>query len=653
MAIKILITLDGSEKIEEQLKKLGTTGEQAMQQIGKSMPDLELKLPNLDSRPIEELNGHTNKLSEAFRILRPLLRSSGVQIGEFGAFARVASISIVAFGAVAAGAAAVGLGRLEESTKRTKGELSDLFGSRAKGEQAFKALNEQAKQFGSSIDSLVPGLEAYQRALDATATTAKGFVALKAEDLPGGSPTDLATVTKAYENFIKILRAGRLSQDDAAKSAKAFFDAFKAGGPLTVEALQNLPTGTIQLLADALGRAGTSTKTFFEEVRSGNIKLSDINKALANFDKQAQSAFDAKAVKTMGDEVSRVLASLNEGFRKLAGIGFSQFIINQLTKIRETIDFANARLEAFFGLLDRIKDRFPKVGALVDTLVSPQGVLEERLKQGIGGAFAGTTEQIQQIWEGVGVASADAYRKGFVNAPALKEINKTLNDTLFKSAPTTAGAATTPKPAEAIKQDFDAVIVAMNTSWDVFTEQINTPIPTDSIFAGWQFTLDAAVSAAQSAYDRIKAIFSQPISLNIQGSPGSFESGGAPFARGGMVRGAGSTTSDSILAFLSNREFVINAKAVTHYGADLFAALNAMRLPRDFINRFNMGGMVRAATGNHFASGGLVAAGNPVILNIDRQSFAMSAGHDTIKQLKRFAVSSQLSSTGRKPRWVK
>ena len=56
--------------------------------------------------------------------------------------------------------------------------------------------------------------------------------------------------------------------------------------------------------------------------------------------------------------------------------------------------------------------------------------------------------------------------------------------------------------------------------------------------------------------------------------------------------------------------------------------------------------------GNKFAGGGMVK-GNPVVLNIDRKSFNMSAGDDTITQLKRFAVASQLSSTGRKPRWVK
>ena len=90
-----------------------------------------------------------------------------------------------------------------------------------------------------------------------------------------------------------------------------------------------------------------------------------------------------------------------------------------------------------------------------------------------------------------------------------------------------------------------------------------------------------------------------------------------------MVRGAGSTTSDSILAWLSNKEFVVNAKAVSHYGPEFFAALNAMRLPMGF----NMGGLARIMGGNKFAGGGSVSkSGNNVTFVIDRHKFNVTAG---------------------------
>ena len=49
---------------------------------------------------------------------------------------------------------------------------------------------------------------------------------------------------------------------------------------------------------------------------------------------------------------------------------------------------------------------------------------------------------------------------------------------------------------------------------------------------------------------------------------------------GGPVWGAGTATSDSIPAWLSNGEFVQNAAAVQHYGVDFMHALNARKLPK-------------------------------------------------------------------------
>lgn len=49
-------------------------------------------------------------------------------------------------------------------------------------------------------------------------------------------------------------------------------------------------------------------------------------------------------------------------------------------------------------------------------------------------------------------------------------------------------------------------------------------------------------------------------------------------AGGGQVFGPGTTTSDSIPALLSNREYVIKAAAVDHYGVGFFDRANAMRL---------------------------------------------------------------------------
>lgn len=59
---------------------------------------------------------------------------------------------------------------------------------------------------------------------------------------------------------------------------------------------------------------------------------------------------------------------------------------------------------------------------------------------------------------------------------------------------------------------------------------------------------------------------------------------------GGLIRGPGTGTSDSILARVSQGEHIARAKAVDYYGSGLFDDLNSMRIPRESIPGFAPGG---------------------------------------------------------------
>lgn len=76
------------------------------------------------------------------------------------------------------------------------------------------------------------------------------------------------------------------------------------------------------------------------------------------------------------------------------------------------------------------------------------------------------------------------------------------------------------------------------------------------------------------------------------------------FAHGGAVKGAGTGTSDSIPAMLSNGEYVIREKVVKEYG-------------EDFFDRINFGLRKPVIDGMHFATGGLVSTLNTPTLNVD------------------------------------
>jgi tape measure domain-containing protein len=82
--------------------------------------------------------------------------------------------------------------------------------------------------------------------------------------------------------------------------------------------------------------------------------------------------------------------------------------------------------------------------------------------------------------------------------------------------------------------------------------------------------------------EQLKKMSVVPLTLSMAPAVGKAEpSTSVPaLATGGILRGPGTGTSDSILARLSNGEGVINARAVQYYGADLIHQLNNLRTPR-------------------------------------------------------------------------
>jgi predicted nucleic acid-binding Zn-ribbon protein len=115
------------------------------------------------------------------------------------------------------------------------------------------------------------------------------------------------------------------------------------------------------------------------------------------------------------------------------------------------------------------------------------------------------------------------------------------------------------------------------------------------------------------------------------------------FAAGGRVRGRGTGTSDSILARLSNGEFVVNAAATSRFLPLLRAINDGMSQPLMPRTSFATGGMVMATD---------AATGTPVHLHIGGHSFPMRTDSIVAESLIRTAREKQLLSAGRKPSWA-
>lgn len=87
---------------------------------------------------------------------------------------------------------------------------------------------------------------------------------------------------------------------------------------------------------------------------------------------------------------------------------------------------------------------------------------------------------------------------------------------------------------------------------------------------------------------KIEAVI--PVRLAPSG-PSSAGDSAPGYATGGSVRGPGTGTSDSIMARLSNGEYVLRAAAVKQYGTRLLDDMNGLRIPK-----FAAGGLVDQAS---------------------------------------------------------
>ena len=105
-----------------------------------------------------------------------------------------------------------------------------------------------------------------------------------------------------------------------------------------------------------------------------------------------------------------------------------------------------------------------------------------------------------------------------------------------------------------------------------------------------QQSVDTVKTQIQSFADDLKAKAVIPFTV-ATGGIGTGDTLPA-FASGGHVRGAGTGRSDSILARLSNGEFVMRADAVKKYGTNLLNNMNGMNLPK-----FADGGVVGSVAG--------------------------------------------------------
>jgi hypothetical protein len=196
-----------------------------------------------------------------------------------------------------------------------------------------------------------------------------------------------------------------------------------------------------------------------------------------------------------------------------------------------------------------------------------------------------------------------------------------------------------------IYQAIKGLITNMGTLFSEFVDQIvgfftGMGDTITSIFEGIFDFLKDLIEMAGKVIDEVgKAIFG-----------GGGDDGGKvqSNARGGHIRGKGTGTSDSILSWLSNGEFVLRASAVRKWGVNALQALNAGRMPA-----FASGGLVGGASFALPSGGGSEEqAAKAFDLHIGNEVFEGLLAPETVAgKLVEFASKRSVRRTGTKPKW--
>ncbi|WP_140751600.1 MULTISPECIES: hypothetical protein [unclassified Mesorhizobium] len=193
-------------------------------------------------------------------------------------------------------------------------------------------------------------------------------------------------------------------------------------------------------------------------------------------------------------------------------------------------------------------------------------------------------------------------------------------------------------------------------------------------FSGLQGVVTSLASQIESAIASIlaslRAAAAAAQSLRSQAASGSSSDGGGShggFAGGGFVSGPGGPKTDSILAWLSNGEYVITAEAVKRIGRQALDAWNYGKGSFDGLRGFSLGGAVdnfnRSMSIPRFASGGLATSnlapasglsGKTVNLKLQygtspQDVIDLIGQFDPVQRLQQFVLSEAMASNGRRP----
>lgn len=523
------------------------------------------------------------------------------------------------------------------------------------GAEAAKQINDVGKaadKASVSVEFLqklaAAGIKVGVSSEESNKTAAQGLyslreAALNAKDAQKELAKEIEATIKAQKGYVSPSDSTRASAEAATKLKSVFKDlgVSLSGFDGSQKATEALALNVARALENAYGPRKQ------EMIRSlGKVVGDDFSQTLA---------LGRKGIESAADEITKSAVPLTTAQANLAKE--ATVLQNQVAKANERTSQA---IDA--GLMGADIERNK---AALATLREGKAVVED-----LGNSAkeaSGSLETFYKVLQGDQQATKENPTiKAITDIPA--DAGKGILDALQMVSDT--GGAIVDDLTGKTKTSFSDILTELGAQWAAFkntsvgevlklsdeaARAANNTEKTSTSSGGIADALGrAAQNASTLAANTQSALQSaqqlEAVTARIANTGGPLVGGSqAPqYASGGFVSGPGSGTSDSILARLSNGEFVVRAAAVRAPGVlELLHRINGMRFSPSAIlgrTKFADGGLVGLPAG--LTGGG---SGRTFNLVIDGRSFTgLTGGSDTITALEKYATLRQLSATSKR-----
>ena len=512
-----------------------TVGTAGMPQLSRSVQDA--------TRQVRQLESETGRLSST------LSRVKGLVAGAFTIGA------ITAFGKKALEASA--------NMEVFKKGLSFTLGSSGEADKLVRSIQEIGEASAYDTTQLLPLARQWVN----IGETADGARAKMQKIVDLGSAFGMQTdqVQAANLALTQMSMAGKIGAQDMMQLINAGVPAWqlladKMG--LSVSQVRDLSQQgalgeeAINALWDAItektkGAAATMGNTLMAKFSNMQETVSN---SMAIIGDLISQGFDLKGVLGEAGNVAESFKTHLANIRETAkNIGIKQAIVDELMAISPAAGTAASVVLGAFGAIARIiKKNWSAIKTLIEAIV----------------AFGGTYVTISKIYSAIMLV-----RNGF---------------TLAKIAAMAFNAVSALNPWVLALTAIIGIIALLVTHWDEVKQAATSAINAvkkalDGLIDKISNGVSNAIKRAKDYWNEFVDAFKHPVDAIINVVTRNSSSGSAPghasggligYATGGHVRGAGTGTSDSIPAMLSNGEYVLNAKAVQRIGVSNLDSLN-------------------------------------------------------------------------------